>query len=84
MKCYCLQNIVFGVLLTLGLLAGGIASAANAADIQDDYIEPTEQLCDADNIPQQFEDNCNDVRRIRDSQAAAAVSFNACSYIIEI
>ena len=40
-----LQNTVFAVLFALGLLAGGAASAANTADVQDD-IDTLSLFCD--------------------------------------
>ena len=70
---YHLQNIIFSVLLAIGLLAGGSASAWNAADIKKDHIDHID--CDRDNLSQQAENLCNDLNRIRASQAAAAVSF---------
>jgi len=64
-------------LLVLALLAGGIASAANAADFQNEYIDPVSEICDqAESLDPDFEDACNDLFRIRNSQAAAAVSYN--------
>ena len=78
MIMYILQNAVFCILYTLGFLAGGISSAANAADVQNDYYDPSEALITCanlpDNAPDQVVENCDDIRRIRDSQAAAAVS----------
>ena len=71
-----LQNAVFCILLALGLLAGGIASAANAADVQDDYYEPLR--CDelSDDLPDDHPvvEICDDFERLRNSQAAGGVS----------
>ena len=85
-----LQNAVFCVLFALGLFAGGAASAANAADVQDDYYDRFQ--CDEiiDNFP---DDNpaveaCERIARIRDSQAAAAVSAynlsDLCTFMCNI
>ena len=73
-ECNCLQNIIFNILLALGLLAGGISSAVNASDVQRDLIDSAEQYCDADDSSQQLEEYCSDIKRLRDTQAAAAVS----------
>ena len=58
------------------MIAGGAASAANAADVQNDYLDPLQ--CDeissnpiAAAIQEEF---CDDFERLRNSQAAAAVS----------
>ena len=66
------QCIIISVLLALGLLSGGIPSAVNAADVQDDYIDPLQ--CEEDNTPSFVEDVCDDFVTLRDSQAASAVS----------
>ena len=70
------QCAILTVLLSLALISGGIPSALNAADVQDDYLDNT--FCDLDNLPDSFEEVCDDARRLRDSQAAAAVSFIIC------
>ena len=54
------------------MIAGGAASAANAADVQDDYIDPFQ--CDETSS----NSLCDDLEQLRNSQAAAAVS----SYIL--
>ena len=73
---YILQNAVFCIFYALGLFAGGAASAANAADIQEDYYDALR--CDdiPDNIPDDnpFVQACDDFEQIRNSQAAGAVS----------
>ena len=66
-----LQCIIISVLLALGLISGGIPSAVNAADVQDDYIDRSR--CE-DDSPYVSEDLCDDLIAIRDSQAASAVS----------
>ena len=60
------------MLLTLALFAGGAASAANAADVQNDYIDPIQATCD------NTEGVCDDIERLRNSQAAGAVSISLC------
>ena len=67
-----LQCIIISVLLALGLISGGIPSAVNAADVQDDYIDRSR--CE-DDSPYVSEDICDDLIALRDSQAASAVSF---------
>ena len=61
-------------LLALGLISGGIASAVNAADVQEDYIENEFLRCDEDDTPSVFEGICDDLETLRNSQAASAVS----------
>ena len=78
-----LQNIVFSVLFVLGLIAGGAASAANAADVSDD-LDTLSFLCD--NPPNDlWTEICDDIEQLRNSMAAAAVSFSiselVCSYV---
>ena len=70
-----LQCIICTILLALALIAGGAASAANAAHIQNEYIDSDiiSAVCDQ---PENsvVEDFCNDFDTIRNSQAATAVS----------
>ena len=66
-----LQCIIISVLLALGLVSGGIPSAVNAADVQNDYIDVFR--CE-DDTPLLPEDLCDDLIALRDSQAASAVS----------
>ena len=67
-----IQCITFTVLLAVALFAGGAASAANAADVQDDYIDILQ--CDETSGNSVFESVCDDLEQLRNSQAAAAVS----------
>jgi len=55
----------------LGFFAGGVANAVYASDNADAYDE---SVCDQDNLSQQTEDACDNLRAIRDSEGAAAVS----------
>ena len=66
-----LQCIIISVLLALGLVSGGIPSAVNAADVQNDYID---LLRCEDDTPIATEEICDDLIALRDSQAASAVS----------
>ena len=74
-----LQSAVFCILFTLGLIAGGGSSAANAADVQDDYYGDN-GLYQCDNLPDNLPDdhpaveNCDNFARLRNSQSAGAVS----------
>lgn len=69
-----LQNAVFGVLFLLGLLAGGAASAANVADVQD-FLDTISFACD--NPPNELvTEICDNWEQLRNSIAAAAVSFS--------
>ena len=69
-----LQNAVFSVLFALGLLAGGAASTANAVDVQD-FINTISSLCDHSTIYDELV--CDKWEQLRDSMAAAAVSFSS-------
>jgi len=62
---------VISGLLTVSLLAGGVANAVYASDNADAY-DAIEPLCD---ISSEAEDFCNDVERLRDSEIAASVSY---------
>ena len=68
------QCAIFCIVLALALISGGIASAVNAADIKEDYIDPSETSCDRDDLPDEVEEDCNNLQAIRDAQAASAVS----------
>ena len=65
------------VLLALALISGGAASAANAANISEDIDDACDRI---DNYPQYpdvqniLEEICDDAERLRNSQAASAVS----------
>ena len=69
-----LQSIVFSILFALGLLAGGIASAANAADVQD-ALDTLGQFCEF------LEEFCDDAEQLRNSMAATAVSIYVYSVL---
>ena len=79
-----LQSIVFCVILVLGLIAGGAASAANAANISSDLDDARcDRLDDYENIIprellERLEELCDDFETLRDVQAASAVSFHEC------
>ena len=57
----------------MGFFAGGIANAVYASDNADTY-DDVEVICDRDNLRQQTEDACDNLRAVRDSEGAAAVS----------
>ena len=63
------------VLLALGLISGGIPSAINAADVQNDYLDNIR--CDQDDLSDDAQEICDEITAIRDSQAASAVSSSA-------
>ena len=63
-----LQSAVFSVLFALGFFAGGAASAANAADVQD--------AIDAFGCDLVASEACDNLEQLRNSMAAAAVSFS--------
>jgi len=69
------QCIICTVFLALALIAGGAASAANAADFQNEYVDLVSDACDL--VPDDSEagEFCSDVYRVRNSQIAAAVSY---------
>ena len=54
------------------MIAGGIASAVNAADVQDD-LDTFDLICD-DPPNDSFAEFCDDYEQLRNSMAAAAVS----------
>ena len=68
--------MILSILLALGLISGGIPSAVNAADVQDDYIDPLASVCDQDNLSDPTQEACDQLTAIRDAQAASAVSFS--------
>ena len=73
-----LQNSVGSVTFALCLLSGGIASAANADDVQD-YIDTLR--CNSDYpLPDACQEECDEIERLRDCQASSAVS-SICSKI---
>ena len=68
------QCAIMSILLALGLISGGIPSAVNAADVQDDYIDWFESICDLDDLPDRTQERCDQLTAIRNSQASSAVS----------
>ena len=81
-SCSISQAIIFTVLLALGLVSGGIPSATNAANLQEDYLD--QSACDSienyrDSVFYDvLEETCDDLEQIRDSQITSAVSFSIC------
>ena len=72
--CVCIiQDITNSAIFALGFFAGGVANAVYASDNADNYDE-IENFCDLNNLPQETEDFCDDLRTVRDSEGAAAVS----------
>ena len=70
---------MISVVFILSLLTGAAASAAYSSDNDDFYndfyvYDDYEDLCTNLNL-NQYEDICNDIIRVRDSEAAAAVSY---------
>ena len=61
-------------LLAVSLLAGGAANAKFASANAENY-DNIEQFCEINGINSQTEDFCNDVKKLRDSEIAAAVSY---------
>ena len=78
-----LQCIIYTVLLILALIAGGVASAVNAAEVQDYYVDGLQ----CDNLGSSSfyigiqEELCYDLKQIRNSQAASTVSIDITVYI---
>jgi len=63
-------------LLTVSLLAGGVANAVYASDNADTYDEIEPFLhCGSSNGYPRLNDFCDDVKRLRDSEIAASVSY---------
>ena len=79
---------MISVVFVISLLSGGAASAAYASDNADVY-DNYESICESQLADQYdvLEDACNDIIRIRDSEAAAAVSYKPCyqpsSYVLK-
>ena len=79
--CY-LQNAVFCVLFAIGFIAGGAASAANAANVQLDYYDAIgcEDIQDNNyyiyNPPSDHSlvEICDDIEKLIRAQSNAAVS----------
>ena len=72
---------MISALFVLSLLSGGAASATYASD-NDDFYNDYEDLCTNQNANQFnfVEDVCNDIKRVRDSEAASAVSY---TYVLD-
>ena len=66
-----LQCAILSILLALGLISGGIPSAVNAAQVQEDLDDSN---CDQDNLSDRAQEECDQATAIRGSQAASAVS----------
>ena len=58
-----LQDVGISVVFAISYFSGGVASAVYSNDIDSDDLDD----CDSD--------ICNDVKRVRDSEAASAVSL---------
>ncbi|XP_065914232.1 uncharacterized protein [Dysidea avara] len=81
-------DVVISSLLAVSLLAGGVANATYGSDNADNYDE-IEPFCEQDDINSQLEDFCNDVKKLRDTEIAAAflsfvgmVEFGALALIM--
>lgn len=71
-----MQDIVVSGAFVVSLLVGGAASAADASD-NDDFYDNYEATCSSPYLylfADYVEDFCNDIKTVRDSEAAAAVS----------
>ena len=67
------QALILTAFLTVGLFIGGVYSAVNAADVQDDYLDKIncEEYDPSDDFIREL---CNDLEEVRSSQISAAVS----------
>ena len=79
---FVLQNVIINVFFILGLIAGGAASAANAANIENDIDESNCRRLDDypdyvaySSRARAAQGACDDGEQLRDCQAASAVSF---------
>ena len=68
------QSAIFSIILAFALISGGIASAVNAVDIQEEYIDPLEDVCSQDDLTDEVEEICNKLQTIRNVQISSAVS----------
>ena len=68
---------MISAIFVISLLSGGAASAAYASN-NDDFYNDYDFICDSPSADRftAVEDACNDVLRVRDSEGAAAVSYN--------
>ena len=79
MFLYLLQNAILCGVFALSFLAGGVVNAIYADD-NADLVLKRRELCEyVDEVTAyrdltEFEEFCEDIKRVRDSQAAAAVS----------
>ena len=68
------QSAILSIVLAFALISGGIASAVNAVDIQEEYIDPLGDICSQDDLSDGFEEMCNKLQAIRNAQISSAVS----------
>ena len=67
------QALILTAFSTLGLFVGGVYSAVNAADVQDDYLDKIN--CEEyDPSDDSIRELCSDLEEVRSSQVSAAVS----------
>ena len=88
MFLYLLQNAVMCSLLTLSFLAGGVANAIYADDNADLVLKRREACKFLNDYATQFDypkarEACKGIKRVRDFQAAAAVSYEEYVHDIE-
>ena len=68
--------MIISVIFALSLLAGGAANAAYSSE-NGDYYDNYESLCERAAL-----DVCDDVKRVRDSEGAAAVSCGIHNHVL--
>ena len=88
MFLYLLQNVVMCSLLALSFLAGGVANAIYADDNADLALKNREgckllNYFDTENHYPKAKKFCKDIKRVRDFQTAAAVSYEEHVHDIE-
>ena len=72
--------MTFSFLLVCGIIAGAVPSATSAADVQDNYLDAfrcdddSRYQFDNDEVRSAFEDRCDELTILRNSQITAAVS----------